>query len=175
MRIYDAQKILITGHSGRGKSTLAKKLTKHLGIPMYSIDDYFWKEKYSTMWPIEKSRSDLLEIYKQEAWIVEGNTRLLIKDGLPVADLVIHLEFNWILHQYGRLIKRYIKERSGTFWELLVLLKHITFKRYKLFYAKDEPSIKEMISPFEKKVVHLHSREELTSWMNKRFPNSYGI
>ena len=170
MRIHKAKKILITGHSGRGKSTLAKKLSKHLEIPMYSIDDFFWEKKYSTMWPIEKSRADLLNIYNQPAWIVEGNTRLLIKDGLPIADVVIHLEFNWLLHQYGRLIKRYLKEGSGTLWELLVLLKHITFKRYKLFYAKDEPSIKEMIAPFEEKVLHLHSREEVNSWMKNRFP-----
>ncbi len=172
MNLAGAKRILITGHSGGGKTTLANRLSHALDIPMYSIDDYFWEKKYSKMWPIEKPRAELAEIYQKPEWIVEGNTRLLIKDGLDAADLVIHLEFHYLIHQYVRLIRRYITHRPGTFWELLVLLKHITFKHYKLFYAKDEPSIAEMIRPFDIKVVHLHSKRQVTAWLEQELPHS---
>ena len=36
-------KIAIIGNPGSGKSTLASKLHHILGIPIYHLDQYFWK------------------------------------------------------------------------------------------------------------------------------------
>jgi len=37
------KKIIIIGDAGRGKSTLASKLSKKLNISYYSTDDFFMK------------------------------------------------------------------------------------------------------------------------------------
>jgi len=42
-----AKKILIVGDYGRGKTTLAQKLSRKLGIPYYSTDDFYWEKKFS--------------------------------------------------------------------------------------------------------------------------------
>jgi len=41
------KKIIIIGDAGRGKSTLASKLSKKLNTPHYSTDDYFYEVKFS--------------------------------------------------------------------------------------------------------------------------------
>lgn len=42
---YKAAHVLVTGHSGAGKTTLAKKLSKEMQLPIYDIDsDRLWKK-----------------------------------------------------------------------------------------------------------------------------------
>ena len=40
------KKILILGISRTGKTTLARKLSKLLDIPVYHLDKYIWKENW---------------------------------------------------------------------------------------------------------------------------------
>jgi adenylate kinase family enzyme len=72
-------KILIVGDAGRGKSTLAEKISKKLGIPHHSTDDFFYEVKFSKVRDRPESIEQIKEIFKKEKWIVEGTTKMLYK------------------------------------------------------------------------------------------------
>ena len=64
-------KIAIVGSPGSGKSTLASKLHEILGIPLYHLDQYFWKPGWQ-----RPDRAEFAKIHydlcDRDEWIIEG-------------------------------------------------------------------------------------------------------
>jgi adenylate kinase family enzyme len=153
--------IIIIGDAGRGKSTLALKLSNKLGIKYYSTDDFFWKKKFTQEENKEISLNKILEIYKKEKWIVEGTTRRLLEAGLERADIIIYMKHNNSLYQLWILFKRYLTRRNEGLKDVLFLMKDVFYKRYgfgdkkrKITYHK---MYQELVNPYRNKVMELHS------------------
>ena len=96
-------KIIITGTTCTGKTTLGKKLSDHFSVPQIDLDEYYflpnWKEKEKPTFIKEV----LLAIEGKEKWIVTGNFQSILKDTLWVeATTVIWLDYNLfvILRRY---------------------------------------------------------------------------
>ena len=56
-------KILIVGDAGRGKSTLALNISKKLGIPHYSTDDFYYEVKFTKVRNRPESITKISEIF----------------------------------------------------------------------------------------------------------------
>ena len=84
--------ISIVGPGGAGKSTLGRRLRDILHLPLYPLDNIFWKKDKSH---IERSEFDkrLDEILKQEEWIIDGDYSRTYKVRLEKSDLIIFLDF----------------------------------------------------------------------------------
>jgi adenylate kinase family enzyme/ADP-ribose pyrophosphatase YjhB (NUDIX family) len=166
-------KILIIGEAARGKTTLSNKLSEKTGIKKYSTDDFFWKVKYTEPLGREKSLEMINEIYSKNDWIVEGTTQWLIKPGLEKADLILFLNFKTIFHQWFFLIKRFLKEERElkNIKPLLILLRHVFYKRFKLGYKKDSITHRDLIEPYKDKVIELNNFKDINQFLNK-FPMS---
>ena len=67
-------KIHIVGGPGSGKSFLAKKLSRELGIPHYDLDDIQWASEggYGTKRDITERDALLRQILQKDQWIIEG-------------------------------------------------------------------------------------------------------
>lgn len=66
------KKIAIIGCAGSGKTTLAFKLKKKLNLPLYHLDQYYWKPGWGRCdFEIFRKTYDLL--CEQDAWIIEGS------------------------------------------------------------------------------------------------------
>src|SRR3990167_2846555 len=102
-------KILIVGDAGRGKSTLASKISEKLGIPHHSTDDFYYEIKFSKVRNRPESIELISKIFQGDKWIVEGTNNHLIVLGLHSADTIIYLKYKSILAQWAVLIKRYFK------------------------------------------------------------------
>lgn len=107
-------KILIFGIVASGKTTLAGKLSKKLGIPCYEGDCIAWgfpgEERYKRS---EKEQKEvILKINENESWIVEGTYRESQKILYELADKVIFLDTPLHVRQY-RIILRFIKQKLG--------------------------------------------------------------
>lgn len=87
------QRILIIGNGGTGKSTLADKLSKNLGIPVTHLDLLSWKDNYERI--SEKIfRKDLDEKLNCDEMIIEGWAyHSTMYERLKWADAVIYLKF----------------------------------------------------------------------------------
>jgi len=161
------KKIIIIGDAGRGKSTLASKLSKKLNTPHYSTDDYFYEVKFSKPRDRQESLTQISEIYKKEAWIVEGTTAWLLDPGMESADIVIYLQYKNIFSQWFILLKRGLKGDYEKLNETLALMKHVFYKRYRLGYKKGKITHKEFIEPHKHKVTTLSSFKKIDEFLKK--------
>lgn len=100
------QRIAIIGNAGSGKSTLALKLHKLLGLPLYHLDQYFWKPGW-----IEPDLEEFAKIHKElcdrDSWIIEGMAIRFADYRLQRADIIIFLDVPTYLCLY-RILKRAI-------------------------------------------------------------------
>lgn len=159
-------KILIVGDACRGKSTLALKISKKLGIQYYSTDDYFYKIKFSQKRDRQESVENISKIFQNERWIVEGTTKHLIEPGLNLAEKIVHLRHKSIFTQWILLIQRYFKRDNETIGGLFSLMKHVLYKKYKLGYRKGKPTPSEIIGSHKHKVVTLSSFKEINNFLD---------
>lgn len=108
-------KIHIVGASGTGKSTLAKRLSKELGIPHYDLDDVRYPPKINKKQSYEERLPTVEKIANEDKWVVEGIytnswVHLLIRE----ADQIIWLDLP-LSTTLPRLFRRYIRDRiNGT-------------------------------------------------------------
>jgi len=163
------RKIIIIGDAARGKSTLATRLSEKLNIPKYSTDDYYYEVKFSKPRGREEAIKTIAPVYQSDAWIVEGTTQWLLTPGLDSTDLIIHLRHNLILSQWFVLIKREFKRREATLVELLKLMIHVVYKKYRIGYKKDRPTHTEVLVPHKDKVVVLSSFKAIDDFLTKDF------
>lgn len=161
MNIRDCKRILIVGDSGRGKSTLAKRLSEELGIKHIELDDIFWEKKFTVKRSKEVMHSMVQDVLDSNyEWVIEGSTRSMVSMCMEGADCIIHLRFRFLLEQWFVVIRRGIK-RGESLRENLYLCKHLFDKRFGLGNSKGKKSVKEIVSEYDDKVIELFSYKEI--------------
>lgn len=84
-------KIAIIGNSGSGKSTLGFELNKLLNIPLYHLDQYYWKPGWE-----EPDYYEFTQIHNnlcdQDNWIIEGMNTRILEYRFLAADIIIFLD-----------------------------------------------------------------------------------
>ncbi len=165
MSIQNYNKILIVGDSGRGKTTLAKKLSRKLDIKYYELDNIFWIKKYTERRTDQEQISLVNKlIAKENMWIIEGTTRHMIEPCLSASDIIIHLTFKSIIEQWLYIIKRNI--RSGTtLIETIELCKHVYQKRFGYGRNSTKRTVRELLRPYISKTVELRSWKEIEGFL----------
>ena len=82
---------MIIGCCGAGKSTLAFKLGEHFNLPLFHLDQLFWKSGWAQAdmdeW-IEKHQG----IIEKPEWIIDGNYKSTMQERLEHAELVICMD-----------------------------------------------------------------------------------
>lgn len=86
-------KIAVIGNAGSGKSTLALSLHKSLNLPLYHLDQYYWKAgwKESDYSEFEKIHNQLCD---QNQWIIDGMNTKILDYRIQSSDIVVFLDFN---------------------------------------------------------------------------------
>lgn len=85
------KKIAIIGCAGSGKTTLAFQLHKKLNLPLYHLDQYYWKPQWQRS-EFEEFSKVHAELCDQEAWIMEGSYYRLLYQRACHADAIIFLD-----------------------------------------------------------------------------------
>lgn len=86
-----AQRVLILGAGGAGKSTLAKKLAHCWDLPLWHLDQLYWQAS----WQVNPQfTSKLQSVIQQDRWILDGNFSGSLSQRLARAQLVIVLAFS---------------------------------------------------------------------------------
>jgi adenylate kinase family enzyme len=111
VRLSDFRRIAVRGPTGAGKTALANRIAKALGIPYVDMDGI----NHSPGWtesPPEKAEPILRAAVNQEAWVSDGNYRKWRHLTLPRMQLAIFLDFPFPL-VFWRIFKRTVR-RSWT-------------------------------------------------------------
>lgn len=160
-------KIIIIGDAGRGKSTLASKISEKFKIPHYSTDDYFYEVKFSKQRGRQEALKQISEIYKKDTWIIEGTTAWLLDPGMELSDIVIYLRYKNIFSQWFILLKRGLAREDEKISGTIALMKHVFYKRYGLGYKKGKMTHTEFVETHKHKVVVLSSFKEIEEFIKK--------
>lgn len=106
-------KILIVGIVASGKTTLAKKLSKLLGIKHYEIDSVVHDDVNNVKRSEKEQKKIFNEINREDNWIIEGTLRKHLFYLCNMADKIIYLDIPLNIRK-RRIFTRFIKQLFGT-------------------------------------------------------------
>lgn len=109
------RKIHIIGAHASGKTHLARRLSRRLGIPHYALENLVWNgtgEKKRRNIPALREQL-LLDIVSQDSWIVEGQDYEWLTFSFAMAEQIIFLTPSPLVRD-GRMILRFIRQKIGT-------------------------------------------------------------
>jgi adenylate kinase family enzyme len=96
------KKVAVFGNAGGGKSTLSKKLSEILGLPLHVLDKVQYRSNGVTV-PTEEFQRIHAQILATDCWIIDGFgcmetlwLRLDAADSLVFIDLPLYLHFWWV-------------------------------------------------------------------------------
>ena len=100
------RKIMVIGCPGSGKSTFSKNLRDITGLPLFHLDNIWWKPDKSHI-SREEFDQKLDEILRTDRWIIDGNYSRTFETRFQACDTVIFLDYPVDVCMNG------IKERVG--------------------------------------------------------------
>ena len=103
------KKITIIGVSGSGKSYFTKKLAEKIGLPVFHMDQLFWKANW-VMENKEVFNAKVIEVTQGERWITDGNFtshKQILHERLQRADTIFFFDFNPYVCAWRVLLRRF--------------------------------------------------------------------
>lgn len=100
------RRVVILGPPGSGKSTLARQLGERRGLPVFHLDQIYFRPGWV---PVEQEifATEVARIAALPDWVIDGNYTATIAPRLAAADTVIYLDVpTWLL--MARISKRTI-------------------------------------------------------------------
>ena len=158
------KKIIVIGPSGAGKSYFSKQLAKITGLPLYHLDNIFWKED-KTHIPREEFDDKLLKILEQDKWIIDGDYSRTYEMRMQRADTIIFLDYPLEICLKG-VESRIGKPRPDIPWKEDVF--DPEFKQWIIDWFKNtKPWVYHLIEKYKgsKNIVIFKTREEVDSYI----------
>lgn len=150
-------KIHIIGGPGSGKTFLAERLSKELGIPHYDLDELQWdntSDSYGVKRDPGERDSMLAGLLKREDWIIEGVYYGWCGQCFADADQIYVLSVPRQRYRY-RIIRRFVRRNLGlergkkeTLKSLLQLLQWADH-----YQQVNLPEIRKRLIPYAEKVI----------------------
>ena len=153
------ERVLIVGPGGSGKSTMSRELRDILNLPLFHLDNIFWKED-KTHISREEFDARLEVILQGDKWIIEGDYSRTYKVRIEKADTVIFLDYPLDICLKG------VEARINHKREDIPFIEHEfdpEFKEWIINWFKDKrPALLELLEEYKdsKKIIILKSREE---------------
>jgi adenylate kinase family enzyme len=96
MASFPYQRIVVIGVTSSGKSTLAEKLAKRLGLNFIELDALHWEPNWQEA-PLDVFRARIMKEMESGKWIVAGNYHIVRELVWPRAEAVIWLDYPFLL------------------------------------------------------------------------------
>ena len=155
-------KIYVLGPQGSGKTLLAKKISKKLRIPSFSLDDIYYKKKYTVKRNESEKKKMLSKILgRRKKWVIEGVATSFVAKAVRRADLVIWLDVDHRLLSF-RVIKRQIFKRESLF-RLRKLLSEIKLYKNKKGKYKEHRGLLKI----SKKYIVLRGKRDIREFLEE--------
>ena len=100
------KKVIVIGCSGSGKSVFSRSFSAISGLPLYHLDNVWWREDGTNI-TREEFDARLGEILDQDEWIIDGNYKRTMERRMAACDTVVFFDLPLKVCIEG------IKERRG--------------------------------------------------------------
>ncbi|QWF83255.1 adenylate kinase [Amycolatopsis sp. CA-230715] len=101
-----ADRILVYGVTGSGKSTMAARIAERTGLPWHSVDDLTWEPGWVEVAPDEQRRR-IAAICAGERWVLDSAYGKWLDVPMARVELIVALDYpRWL--SLGRLVRRTI-------------------------------------------------------------------
>ena len=155
-------KILIVGIVASGKTTLARKLSKVLGIKHYEIDSIV-HDDISGVKRSENVQKEMFNIInKENDWIIEGTLRKHLFYLCGMADKIIYLDVPLRVRKF-RILKRFIKQ----VFRIEKCNYKVSIEMFKMMYKwtndfeKNKDEFEKKLFKYKKKLVIVNSNKTM--------------
>ena len=88
----EAKRIAVIGTTGSGKTTLARQISKRLGIPHVELDALHWEPNWTEP-PVEVFRKRVSQALCSDAWVIDGNYSVARDIIWSRADSIVWLDY----------------------------------------------------------------------------------
>lgn len=159
------EKVIVIGCPGSGKSTFARNLKNHVGLPLIYLDMLFWNGDKTTV-SREEFDKRLDTVLKSQKWIIDGNYSRTLELRLQCCDTVFFLDLTTEECLEG------IKQRTGKARPDMPWVETEEDKEF-IEYVKDfkvtqRPKIISLLEKYnDKSVITFHSREEIDKYLSE--------
>lgn len=163
-------KIHIIGAVGSGKTTLARKLSTSLLLPLYELDNLVWERRKEGDIRRSPEQRDayLNEMIQLDRWIIEGAQHLWVNKSFQQADLIIWLDVPY-RQRVTQIMKRYVLQKVGMekahYTPSLQLLKKM-FGWNNDYHNYERESILKMLEPYKNKLQIISSKKETKAFLD---------
>ncbi|HET89697.1 MAG TPA: adenylate kinase, partial [Chloroflexi bacterium] len=101
------QRILVIGTTGSGKTTMAHRLSRRLGLPHIELDALHWGPDWTPV-PLPEFRASVQEALSRESWMTDGNYSKVRDITWGRADTIVWLDYPLPVI-LGRLLRRTLR------------------------------------------------------------------
>ena len=169
------KRICVIGTSGSGKTTMAKQLAKHMGVPHVELDALHWGPNW-TEEPDEVFRERADRALRGDSWTLDGNYQAVRDIVWSRADTLVWLDFSlalilWRLTRrtFGRAVLNEEiwhgnKESLHTHFFTKDSLYLWVFQTYRK-RRKEYPELFAIPEYKHLKVIHLRSARQARAWL----------
>lgn len=161
-------KILIIGCAGSGKTTLSKKLSKILDLPVIHLDNHYWEPGWKKV-PQEIWIKDVETLIDRDNWIMDGNYTQCLSFRLSEATSVIYLDmprYKCLWRAFKRRLKFWVKRDdlpSGCI-DRLSLQFYLWIWNYP---KRSRQKTLDLINGFNGTVHIFKNEKQIKNWLNK--------
>ena len=85
------KKVVVIGCGGSGKSVFSRSFAQITGLPLYHLDNIWWREDGTTI-TREKFDAVLGGILSADEWIIDGNYQRTMERRIAASDTVIFFD-----------------------------------------------------------------------------------
>ena len=158
-------KIIVIGPSGAGKSEMSRKLHDILDLPLYHLDNIFWKKDRTH---ISRDEFDikLNELLSLDKWIIDGDYSRTYEIRIEKADTIIFLDYPLETCLQG-IESRIGKPRTDIPWKEDIF--DPEFKQWIIdWFENTRPRVLSLLEKYKsvKREVILSSRKEGEEFIN---------
>lgn len=163
-------RIHIIGSVGSGKTTLARKLSKAMGIPYYELDNVVWKRgPAGDIRRTDQERDAYLNrIVHSERWIIEGaHNHDWVEASFSRAEVIIVLDTPYWKRIY-RITRRFLLQKVGAeqaHYKPTLGIFIRMFKWNESFEKKSKPLILTMLGEKQRSSIILRDSREIDRYL----------
>ncbi len=159
------QKIIVIGCSGSGKSALSKELRDVTGLPLFHLDNIWWKPDKSHISRVEFDQK-LDEILLTDRWIIDGDYSRTYEMRFQACDTIIFLDYPFDVCMNG-IRERIGKNRTDIPWTERALDSELV-KLVERYETDNRPVILSLLEKYsDVNSFVFRSRLEAAEWMRR--------